>query len=135
MYRSWTRSAGLRWLATFSKHRKDRGRDAKRRCTAQKSWPVEKETKRLRIKKYRLRTLSNGSRSDEGALDHHAGSLLFRDTGDRGALQWLVELSQKLIAYHTEALSVCENMVTDVVVSIGCEDVVGEVALSQFALG
>lgn len=102
---------------------------------AQKSWPVEKETKRLHIKKYRLRTLSNGRRSDEGALDHHAGSLLFRDTGDRGALQWLVELSQKLITYHTEALSVCENMVTDVVVSIGCEDVVGEVALSQFASG
>jgi len=39
------------------------------------------------------------------------------------------------MAYHTEALSVCENMVTDVVASIGCEEIGGEVALSQFASG
>jgi hypothetical protein len=39
------------------------------------------------------------------------------------------------MAYHTEALSVCENMVTDVVVSIGCEEIGGEVALSLFASG
>jgi hypothetical protein len=53
---------------------------------------------------------------------------LSRDTGDRGALQWLVELSQKLMASHTETRRVCENMVIDVVVSIGCDEIVDEVA-------
>ena len=53
----------------------------------QESWLIEKKTKTHSIEKYQLQTLSNGSRGDEGALDHHAGSLLFRDTGDRGALQ------------------------------------------------
>jgi hypothetical protein len=86
-------------------------------------------TERLHIEVYGLQTLSNSCRSDESALDHHAGSLLSRDTGDRGTLQELFNLSQKLRGSHTEARNVCESMVTDVMVSIECEGVV-EVELS-----
>jgi hypothetical protein len=87
-------------------------------------------TERLHIEVYGLRTLSNSCRSDESALDHHAGSLLSRDTGDRGTLQELFNLSQKLRGSHTEARNVCESMVTDVMVSIECEAVEVEVELS-----
>jgi hypothetical protein len=71
-----------------------------------------------------LRTLSSSCGSDESALHHHAGSLLSRDASDRGALQWSVELRQKLRISHTETRSVCVSMMTDVVLSIGDEEVV-----------
>jgi hypothetical protein len=93
------------------------------------------KTERLGIEVYGPRTFSNGSRCDESTLYHDAGSLLSRDTGDRGALQELVESSQELEPIHTETRSVCESMVTDVVVPIGLEEVVVEVVLSHFAFG
>jgi hypothetical protein len=57
-------------------------------------------------------TLSNSCRSDESALHHHGGSLLSCDTSYRGALQWLVELPQKLRISRTEVRSVCVSMMT-----------------------
>lgn len=65
----------------------------------------------------RLRTLTNGCGGDEGTSGNH-GSLLSRDTGDRGTLISSVKLKQKLRMVYTEALRVCVNMVTTVVVSI-----------------
>lgn len=66
----------------------------------------------------RLRTLTNGRGGDEGSSGHN-GCLLSCDTGDRGALQLSVELKQKLYMVPTEALRVCVNIMTTVVVSIG----------------
>jgi hypothetical protein len=53
--------------------------------------------------------------------------LLSCDTSERGALQWLAELSQDLRASHTEARSVWVSMITGVVVSIRYGEVVAKV--------
>ena len=63
--------------------------------------------------------MADSGGSDECALGHNAGSLLSRDTGDRGALSPLAKLNQKLNYAPTEARRVCVNMMTSVVVSIG----------------
>lgn len=63
--------------------------------------------------------MTDSGGSDECALGHNAGSLLSRDTGDRGALSALAKLNQKLNYAPTEARRVCANMMTSVVVSIG----------------
>jgi hypothetical protein len=85
------------------------------------------KAKKLPVVVNGLQTLSDSCGSDEGAVHDHAGSLLSHDASDRGALQWLVELRQKLRISYTEARSVCVSMMTDVVVSIEDERVVAEV--------
>ena len=67
--------------------------------------------------------MTDGSRSDEGSSRDHAGSLLPRNAGDRGALQLLALMRLKLRIARTEARRVCVNMATGVVVSIGREEV------------
>lgn len=67
-----------------------------------------------------LRTLTDCCRGDEGALCHGAGSLLSNDSGNRVALCWLAEWNYKLAVIRTDTLSVWENMVTDVGMSIEC---------------
>ena len=75
----------------------------------------------LRIELDGSQTLSNCCRSDESTLHHQTQSLLSRDTSNRGALQWSVELQHELRESLTEARSVCANMMTVVMVSIGME--------------
>lgn len=91
------------------------------------------KSRSFRIESQGLHTLSNGSRCDESTLHHDAGSLLSREAGDGGALHWLVEWFQKLRISHTEARSVCESIMTDVVVPIGWVEVLVEVAVLHFA--
>ena len=55
------------------------------------------------------------------------------EAGDRGALRWSVELLQKLRISLTEARSVCESMMADVLVPIGWVEVLVEVAVLHFA--